>query len=85
MDREVLKLELDLLSVNPAQYSLNGEFKPDSIILFHKYNVWEVFYLDERGGRNDERSFTSEGEACKYIYRIFKDAKEVESKFRIKT
>jgi len=85
MNKEELKIQLDLLGVKPTRYSLNGELEPDRVILFHNYNVWQVFYLDERGGRNDQRDFPSESEACLYLYKIFKDAKEIEEKFGIQT
>lgn len=85
MNKEALKLKLDLLGVNPIQYSLNGELKLDSIILFYSNTVWEVFYQDERGGKNDQKRFASESDACEYIFKIFKDAKAIESKFGIKT
>lgn len=85
MNKEELKIKLDLLGVKPTQYSLKGELEPDRVILFHNYNEWQVFYLDERGGRNDQKSFSSESEACLYIYKIFREAKEIEEKFGIRT
>ena len=81
MNRKSLKVKLDLLGVKRTQYCVDGGLNFDCIILFSNYNMWEVFYLDERGGRNDEKCFTTENEACEYVYRIFKDAKEIESKF----
>jgi hypothetical protein len=45
----------------------------------------QVFYLDERGGRNDQNNFPSESEACLYIHKIFRDAKGIEAKFGIRT
>lgn len=84
MDRTELKKELDLLGVGEARYSLYDELKSDCIILFHNYYKWEVFYLDERGGRNEEKSFKTENEACLYIYGLFKDSVDTANKFGIK-
>ena len=81
MDRKELKCQLDLLKIDEHSYSLNGELNPDTVIMHHSYHNWEVFYLDERGGRNNEKIFTSEDEACKYFYKLFKDAREIEDKY----
>ena len=78
MDRFELVKKLELLEVNPQEYSLNGELLYDNIILYQSYHKWEVFYLDERGGRNDLRVFESEDEACKHIFHLFKASKAIE-------
>ena len=78
MDKIELKKKLDLLGVHSCSYSLEGELVPDNIILYNSYHNWKVFYFDERGGRNDEKVFTSEKEACEYIYSLFKESKEIE-------
>lgn len=83
MNKLELKGELDLLNVDSNSYSLNGVLNPDSIILYNSYDTWQVFYLDERGGRDDEKLFQSEEEACKYILKLFKDSKAIETKFNI--
>ena len=83
MDTKELKEKLIELKVNPNHYSLNGELKPDAVILFQNYNKWEVYYFDERGGKNDVRTFNSEKDACSYFYSLFKDAKAVENEFGI--
>ena len=31
-----------------------------------------------KGARNDERVFNSEEKACEYIYKLFKESKEIE-------
>ncbi len=85
MDREELKKKMDLLKINPNQYSLYGDLKSDAIILYPNYSKWEVFYLDERGGRNDERVFLSEQEACNYIYRLFEMSQSVAKKYGLNT
>lgn len=72
MDKEALKEELDKLGINPDAYSLDGDIEPDKIVLYQNYDKWEVFYFDERGGRNREKVFYREEEACSYIYGLFK-------------
>ncbi len=71
MNREELKYELIKLNVNKSYYSLDGELNPDSIVLYENYKIWEVFYFDEKGDRNDCKFFTSEDLACEYIYNLF--------------
>jgi hypothetical protein len=81
MNKQKLKRELERLNVDKRLYSLDGELKPDAIIMYNSYNQWEVFYLDERGGRNDKKIFDSEEKACNYVYKLFKESKEMEDKY----
>jgi hypothetical protein len=83
MNRTKLIEKLDLLGVREREYSLYGNLNPDAIILYPNYNKWEVFYLDERGGRNDQKEFMSESEACEHVYKIFKASKQIENKFKL--
>ncbi|WP_418359232.1 hypothetical protein [Sphingobacterium detergens] len=85
MTTEKLKDNLNELGVAKRQYSLSNELIADAIILNKHYNVWEVFYLDEKGNRANEKNFDTEGEACFYIYQLFKNAKVVELEFKINT
>ena len=78
MNREELLIRLDELKVKATQYSLYGDLLPDRIVLYNSYNDWIVFYLDERGNRNDQKTFSSENEACNYIYEEFKDLNKYE-------
>lgn len=73
MNIEALEIELQRLGIKDSYYSLSGELKSDSIILYHNYNIWEVFYLDERGGRHPMGIFNKEEDACMFIYKEFKD------------
>lgn len=73
MNREELRENLQALGINKSLFSLNGDLLPDRVVLYHSYNNWLVFYFDERGNRNDERVFTSEDEACRYIFERFKN------------
>lgn len=84
MNRLDLLFKLTELNIEPRRYSLYDELKPDAIILFHNYSKWEVFYLNERGGRNVEKIFDSEEKACEYILRLFIESKEDEKKYNIK-
>lgn len=71
MNRAELKRRLDELQVNPRFYSLEGEMLPDRMVLYHSYDKWIVFYFSERGNRENERIFSSEEEACSYLYELF--------------
>ena len=81
MNRNELKYKLDKLNVFTGFYSLEGDLLPDRIVLFHNYYIWEVFYFDERGNRDNEKVFSSENEACEYIYEHFKQQKAIEKKY----
>lgn len=71
MNRLKLKEKLDEILTNPNFYSLDGKVIPDRLILIPSGTDWIVFYLDERGGRHEEHRFTSESDACEYIYEHF--------------
>ncbi len=81
MNKKELQDKLDLLGVDSNQYSLEGELNPDSIVLLNSYNNWEVFYFDERGGKDNEKVFTSESEACEHLYQLFVESKKIEEKY----
>jgi hypothetical protein len=82
MDKLELKKRLDDLEINPDYYSLEGELLPDRIVLYQNYNLWEVFYFDERGYRDNNKVFHSEGEACDYIYNYFKKQQAIEKMYQ---
>ena len=82
MNKSDLITELQKLKVSEEEYSLEGELIFDRVILYHSYEEWRVFYLDERGGRNDERVFNSECEACWHIFKLFREAKEIKDKYK---
>ena len=81
MDKNELKYKLNKLNVVESFYSLDGQLLPDRIVLFQNYNIWDVFYFDERGNRDNERTFSTENEACNYIYEHFKNQKAIENKY----
>jgi len=68
MNRRELKKIFDDLGIPESRYSLWDELKTDSIIIYHNYSKWEVFYLDERGRRNYLKICSSEDEACRLVY-----------------
>lgn len=73
MNKVELKSKLDELGVYNGFYSLDGELLPDRLVLFQNYEKWEVFYFDESGNRSKEKMFSSESEACEFIYQYFKN------------
>ncbi len=70
MDRQQLKLALYKLGVNPKRYAFDT-LESDAVILYQNYSLFEVFYLSERGNRDMKKSFSSEAEACEYVYNLF--------------
>lgn len=77
MNREILEKKLEEKGVKNIYYSLYGELKPDSIVLYQNYKKWEVFYFSERGEKENEKIFFSESEACEYIYNNLIEAKKI--------
>lgn len=76
MNRKDLKQKLDELNIYEGFYSLDGTLLPDRMVLYQSYNDWVVFYFDERGNRERTITFSSEQEACQYLYEYFKRQKE---------
>ena len=73
--KEELLENLNRFGVNKAEYSLDGDFNSDTIVLWHNHYKWEVFYMDERGNKNLLKTAYSENEAYYCIYKLFKDVK----------
>ena len=84
MDVQELQQTLQKLGIKEIRYSLNGDLKTDAYILYPNYVKWEVFYMDERWGRHEEKAFPSESEACEYILKKFQSILETEKKFGFK-
>ena len=80
MNRLVLKHKLDEMGVNENDYSLYGSLDWNKIILYENYSNWEVFYLSERGTRDNFHVFHSEEEACQYILNEFQKSLKIHSK-----
>ena len=64
-----LKDKLYRNNVPERWYSLNDGLKPDACILYKNYSKWEFFYLDEKGGRHDYKTFDSDEEAYEYLWK----------------
>ena len=79
MNRLVLKRKLDEMGVNENDYSLYGSLDWNKIILYENYSNWEVFYLSERGTRDNFHVFHSEEEACQYIFNEFQKSLKIRS------
>lgn len=65
-----LKQKLRDLGISESEYNLEGEMQENSIILWRNYHRWQVI-MYERGTQNEMGGFSSEDEACEYIYNIF--------------
>lgn len=65
-----LKDKLKKLNIKESHYSLSGELKSDSIILYYNYTKWEIFYMDEKGHRNQLGIFDKEEDACNFFYEL---------------
>jgi hypothetical protein len=81
MNVKSLKHNLELLGVKAKEFSLNGEFKNDAIVLekAHRKFGCKVHYIDERATISETNNFRTLEEACAYIYALFKKAKDVEN------
>jgi len=92
MTKTELIKSLNNIGVHPRNYTLDNEpYKDSSWVLERSYNhvnntkyeMWNVFSF-ERGKRYDEIAFSSENEACSYIYEKLKRWQETIKKFNLK-
>lgn len=83
MTREDLKKKLDELQISEGEYSLFNELFSDRVILYQNYGDWEVFYLDERGRKNDHVIFKDESAAYGHILNLFVDSQKVKRDFNL--
>lgn len=73
LSRERLVRLLDAENVDPDSYRLNGERADEALILEDSFGAWVVYY-SERGLLSGERTFLTEGDACKFMLdRLLKD------------
>ena len=64
-----LQMKLEQEKIPSNWYSINGKLASDVFVLRKVYDYWEFFYVDERGNQNnDYKKFSTEDEACKYLY-----------------
>ena len=68
MNRQELVKVLEKEGISPDYCSLYGDLISDRIVVYENYAQWEVFYLDERGGRRMLRVCRSEEDACDCIH-----------------
>jgi hypothetical protein len=73
MDLSELKEKLYSNKVPKNWYSLDEGLKPDSCILYKNYNVWEFFYLDEKGDRHEYQIFKTDTEAFEHLWEKMKE------------
>ncbi len=73
--KEELLENLNRLGVKESEYSFSGDFNPDTIILWHNHDKWEIFYMDKRGNRDLLNTTYSENEAYYCIYQLFENIK----------
>ena len=72
MKRNELKEKLQQLGIPIYLYNLDGIGRTDErLCLEFADNEWHVYY-SERGVKTTDKIFTSEDEACEYIYFHFR-------------
>lgn len=76
MNVSELQKELVTLNIPKRRYVINDSYPADIHVLQQNYNKWEYFYFDERGQRNDYKTFKTEDEACKYMLKIMIELKQ---------
>ena len=82
MNTRDLKKLLRNLNVPSSYCSLNGIELPDRIILSKESGKWLVYYFSERGNRSSEKYFSTEDEACQYIYDHMIERKNILDSFK---
>lgn len=72
MDRAELRNTLDQEGIRPDAYSLEGGLYEDRLCIDEVYGQWLVYYV-ERGKRWDERTFSTEDEACRHLLELLRN------------
>lgn len=65
--------KLNEIGVPKSYYSINGNLASETYILNKIYNKWEYFYFDEKGNKNNYKTFNNENEACVYFLKVLED------------
>lgn len=73
MNVKYLVKKLDEMGVPKRYYSINGDLLSDTYILNQTYGKWEYFYFDERGNKNDYKTFDNESDACIHLLGILEN------------
>lgn len=88
MTIQELHIKLKALGIPEDRYYLHGLYgssndddKFSLIIRKGIYSVEYEVYFKERGEKHSTRIFTSEEEACQYLYKRLKENKEIEDKY----
>lgn len=88
MTLQELHIKLKNLGVPEDRYYLQGLYgatsDDDKLALTIKKGVYTVeyeTYYKERGEKHSVRIFTTENEACQYLYKLLKENKEIEDKY----
>jgi hypothetical protein len=71
MNREELRAVLDQEGIRPDAYSLEGGLREDRLTVDSVGGRWVVYYV-ERGRRWNERYFSEEGAACRYLLELLR-------------
>jgi len=73
MNTEEMLLQIKELRIPDRDYSVNDSLGTDKYIFRKVYSYWECFYMDERGGQdNDYHRFYNENDACLYFIKMLK-------------
>ncbi len=70
MDLTTLKNKLRENKVPESWYSLYDGLKGNAWMLWEIHGMWEVYYMDERGGQMEDNRhlFISEETACDFLW-----------------
>ena len=73
MTVDELEKKLSAMGVPKRYYAINTSYLSNTYVLQKNYYVWEFFCTDERGGKNDYKTFKTEDEACEYMLKALKE------------
>lgn len=81
MNTEEMLKEIKELKIPDRSYSINGSLGTDKYIFRKVYSYWECFYVDERGGQNnDYHQFYDENDACLFFIEMVKRGGKISDK-----
>lgn len=83
MNVKELKEILEKEKIPSKWYSINSYLGSDTYILREvESNYWEFFYMDERGGQNNDlHIFGNENDACEYMLKCLLNEKKYNNLF----
>ena len=82
MNKEKLNVRLRKLGIPSSYFSLEGSLEEGAFILHDNRQGYEVF-LFEHGNRFELKKFSTESEACEYLYDRLRRLKETNDQFGI--